>query len=100
MAARGKLVDILLTRDRHQRLRLMQALFASLLMFCCVLALHLAAAFGLVDDGPLWWWSAASVAGLLVVVTLIRSGVNKRFVDPAMTMQQMLYATLDRKSVV
>jgi len=94
MAALGKLVDTLLTRERHQRLRLMQALFASLLMCLCVVALHIAALFGLVDDGPIWWWSAASVAGLLAVVTLIRSGINKRFADPAMTMQQMLYATL------
>jgi len=94
MAALGKLVDALLTKDRHQRLRLAQAWFASVLMCCCVAALHVAAMFGLVDDGPIWWWSGASVAGLLVVVTLIRSGVNKRFADPAMTMQQMLYAIL------
>jgi diguanylate cyclase (GGDEF)-like protein len=94
MAALGKLVDALLTTERHQRFRLAQAWFASLLMILCVLALHVAASFGLVDDGPIWWWSAASVAGLLVVVTLIRSGINKRFADPAMTMQQMLYAIL------
>ncbi|HEY9027922.1 MAG TPA: diguanylate cyclase [Burkholderiaceae bacterium] len=94
MAALRTLVDALLTKDRHQRFRLAQAWFASLLMCLCVLALHLAAMFGLVDDGPIWWWSGASVAGLLVVVTLIRTGLNKRFADPAMTMQQMLYAVL------
>ena len=94
MAALGKLVDALFTTERHQRFRLAQAWLASLLMILCVLALHVASAFGLVDDGPIWWWSGASVAGLLVVVTLIRSGLNKRFADPAMTMQQMLYAIL------
>jgi diguanylate cyclase (GGDEF)-like protein len=94
MAALGKLVDALLTTERQQRFRLAQAWFASLLMICCVLALHVAAMFGLVDSGPIWWWSGASVAGLLAVVTLIRSGLNKRLADPAMTMQQMLYAIL------
>ena len=94
MAALRTLVDALLTTDRHQRIRLAQAWLASLMMCCCVLALHISAAFGLVDNGPIWWWSAASVAGLLVVVTVIRTGLNKRFADPALTMQQMLYAIL------
>ena len=94
MAALRTLVDALLTTDRHQRIRLSQAWLASLLMCFCVLALHIAAGFGLVDNGPIWWWSAASVAGMLVLVTLIRSGLNRRFGDPALTMQQMLYAIL------
>ena len=94
MAALRTLVDALLTTDRHQRIRLAQAWLACLMMCFCVLALHIAAGFGLVDNGPIWWWSAASVAGMLAVVTLIRSGLNKRFADPALTMQQMLYAIL------
>ena len=94
MASLRGFTDALLTTDRRQRFRLAQAWLASLMMCFCVLALHLAAGFGLVEDGPIWWWSGASVAGLLVVVTLIRSGLNKRFADPAMTSQQMLYAVL------
>jgi diguanylate cyclase (GGDEF)-like protein len=86
--------DALLTTDRRQRFRLAQAWLACMLMFCCMLALHLAAAFDLIDRGPLWWWSAASLAGMLAVVVVIRSGANRTLDDPAMTMPQMLYAIL------
>ena len=94
MAFQRALGDALLTRDLRQRFRLAQAWLACILMFCCMLALHLANAFGLIEPGPLWWWSAASLAGMLVVIGVIRSGANRRLRDPAMTMQQMLYAVL------
>ena len=94
MAALRTLVDALLTTDRRQRFRLAQAWLACVLLCFCVLALHAAAAFGMVSDGPIWWWSAASLAGMLTVAVMIRTGLNKRFADPAMTMQQMLYAIL------
>ena len=94
MASLRGLTDTLLTTDRRQRFRLAQAWLACLLMCLCVAALHLAAAFGMVDAGPIWWWTAASVAGMFVVVIMIRGGLSKRFADPAMTIQQMLYAIL------
>ena len=94
MTSLRALSNALLSTERHQRLRLAQAWLACLLLCLCVAALHLSAAFGMVDDGPLGWWSTASVAGMLVVVILIRTGLNKRFADPAMTMQQMAYAIL------
>ena len=94
MAFLRTLNDALLTTDRRQRFRLAQAWLASLMMCFCVLALHVAASFGLVDPGPIGWWSAASVAGMLVVVALIRSGLSTHFADPALTIQQMLYAIL------
>ncbi len=94
MAQLHGILDALLTTDRRQRFRLAQAWLACLMMCFCVVALHVAAAFGLVEDGPIWWWSAASVAGMVVVVFFIRSGISARFADPAMTMQQMLYAVL------
>jgi diguanylate cyclase (GGDEF)-like protein len=94
MAFSRALSNALLSRDRLQRVRLAQAWLACGLLFCCVLVLHAAAAFGLTDEGPLWWWSAASLAGMLTVVIVIRSGLNKRLADPAMTIQQMLYSVL------
>jgi diguanylate cyclase (GGDEF)-like protein len=94
MASLRSFTDALLTTDRRQRFRLAQAWLACLLLFCCMLTLHLAAAFDLIDRGPLWWWSAASLAGMLAVVILIRFGFNKKLADPAMTMPQMLYAIL------
>jgi diguanylate cyclase (GGDEF)-like protein len=94
MAALQALSDALLSTDRRQRVRLAQAWLACGLLCLCMVALHIAAAFGLVDAGQIWWWSAASLAGMLTVVVLIRTGLNKRFSDPALTMQQMLYAIL------
>ena len=94
MASLRTITDALLTTDRRQRFRLAQAWLASLLMCCCVVTLHLAARFGLVDPGPIWWLSGAAVIGMLAIVTFIRTGLNKRFADPAMTVQQMLYAIL------
>ena len=88
------LSDALFTTEVHQRLRLAQAWLACTLLLLCVLVLHAAAAFGLTEDGPLWWWSAASLAGMLAVVLMIRTGVNKRFADPSLTIPQMLYAVL------
>jgi diguanylate cyclase (GGDEF)-like protein len=94
MASLRALSNALLTTDRRQRFRLAQAWLACMLLLCSVLALHFAAALHMIDDGPLWWWSAASLAGMLVLLVVIRSGLNKRFADPAMTIQQMLYAIL------
>jgi diguanylate cyclase (GGDEF)-like protein len=94
MASLQAFNNALLTTDRRQRIRLAQSWLACLLLFCCVLSLHLAAAFDLIDRGPLWWWSAASLAGMLLVIGVIRSGANRTLADPAMTMPQMLYAIL------
>ena len=94
MASARTLTDTLLTTDRRQRLRLAQAWLACLLLTLCGLSLHVATALGLNDGAQLWWWSAASLAGMLAVVVVIRSGLNKRFADPAMTIPQMLYAVL------
>ncbi len=94
MASLRAFGDTLLTRDRRQRFRLAQAWFACILLFCCMLALHLANHFGLIDPTPLWWWSAASLAGMLAVIGIIRSGASLKLADPAMTMPQMLYAVL------
>jgi diguanylate cyclase (GGDEF)-like protein len=94
MAALQALSDALLSTDRRQRVRLAQAWLACGLLCLCIAALHIAAGFDLVDPGQIWWWSGASLAGMLTVVVVIRSGLNKRFSDPALTLQQMLYAIL------
>ena len=94
MVSMRALSNALFTTDRHQRLRLAQAWLACMLLFLSMVALHIAADFGITEDGPLWWWSAASLGGMLVLVGVIRTGLNKRFADPALTIPQMLYALL------
>jgi diguanylate cyclase (GGDEF)-like protein len=87
-----RLIDLLLTTDRHQRVRLAQSALASLLMLACVLAMHLATAAGLNDGRWLWPWTTVSLLGLLAVFALIRCGWSLRPSDPSMTVAQMLYA--------
>ena len=88
------LVDLFLTRERRQRIRIAQAWLACLLMMANVAALHVGAALGVVDRGPVWWWSGASLAGMFVLLAVIRSGANRNLADPSLTMPQMLYAIL------
>jgi diguanylate cyclase (GGDEF)-like protein len=88
----GRLTDLLLTTDPHQRVRLAQSGLASLLMLACVLVLHYTRLVGLSDGRWLWTWTAFSLVGLLVVFALIRLGWTRRLPDPSMTMAQMLYA--------
>lgn len=87
-----RLLDLLLTTDRHQRLRLAQSGLASLLMIASVMLMHVMAALGLADGRGLRWWTAASMTGLLAVFVLIRSGWSQRLRDPSMTTAQMVYA--------
>jgi diguanylate cyclase (GGDEF)-like protein len=87
-----RLLDLLLTTDRHQRLRLAQSGLASLLMLGSVMLMHAMALLGLSDSPWLGWWTAVSLVGLLGAFGLIRSGWSQRLRDPSMTMAQMVYA--------
>jgi diguanylate cyclase (GGDEF)-like protein len=88
------LADSLLTTDRRQRFRMAQALLACLLVLFSLAALQFGAAFGYVDRMSLWWWTAATLAGMILVLGMIRSGANRRMRDPAMTMPQMVSGVL------
>jgi len=88
------LLDLLLTRDRHTRLRLSQSALAGLLMFGCVSGLHYAVHAGMAAGHGLWPWTAASLSGVVGVFVLIRSGWSRRLADPSMTLPQMFYAIL------
>lgn len=87
-----RLLDALITRAPHQRLRLTMTGLAALLMLCCIVAMHLVAAAGLTQAQPVYWWTLACVTGLVVVYVLIRSGVSSRWRDPALTLPQIVYA--------
>ena len=91
-SAGRRLRNWLLTSDRRQRQRLAMAGLASLLMICCMLAMHIVAAAGLADAQLVNAWTVMCVAGLVVVYALIRSGYSLRFKDPSLTRAQILYA--------
>jgi diguanylate cyclase (GGDEF)-like protein len=94
MSVTTSIAEAFLSRDRRLRIRLTHAWFACVLMTCSVFAMHLAAHFDLIDRGPLWWWSGASLAGLLLVIGLIRSGATRNLRDPSLTIPQLSYAVL------
>ncbi len=85
-------IDLLLSTDPVQRMRLSQAGLAMLLMAAGVLAMQY---FVLVDVAPAWpvnLWAAASLGGMAVFFLLIRSGWSRRLADPSLTLAQMLFA--------
>ncbi len=87
-----RVLDALITRDPHQRLRLAMTGLAALLMLCCIAAMHLVAAAGLTAARPVHWWTLACATGLAAVYALIRSGYSSRWHDPALTLLQIVYA--------
>jgi diguanylate cyclase (GGDEF)-like protein len=87
-----RLIDVLLTRDPLQRVRLSQALLAMALMAAGVAEMHY---FVWIGAAPQWGvdvWTWVSVGGITLGYVLIRSGWSRRLADPSLTVAQMLYA--------
>lgn len=91
-SGRSSWMDLLLTTHPRLRGSLITTGFACLLMAFCILAMELVAAAGLADKQWVRWWSFASAACVLVSFALIRSGVTRKWQDPAFTSVQMIYA--------
>ncbi|WP_084153939.1 GGDEF domain-containing protein [Simplicispira psychrophila] len=86
------LMDCFLTTDRHQRIRMMMAGFASLVMLCCAAIMNLLAQAGLMRIDWTLWWTLATGTGFIATLVLIRSGCTRRLHDPALTQLQIRYA--------
>ncbi len=87
-----RLLDLLLTTDPVQRLRLAQAGLAMLMLAVSVIGMHYFVWVGIARTGPVWAWTAASLGGMVVFFALIRSGWSRRWREPSLTVPQMLYA--------
>ncbi|HEY6134736.1 MAG TPA: diguanylate cyclase [Rubrivivax sp.] len=87
-----RLIDLLLTTEPVQRVRLSQALLAMLLMAAGVVAMHYFVWVGVAPEQPVWWWTVLSFAGIVLAFGLIRSGWSRRLPDPSLAVPQMLYA--------
>ena len=85
-----RVMDVLLTTDRQQRIRLSMTVMAAVLMLCCIAALQLVAAAGLADAVHVHWFSVVCSLGLMGVYGLIRSGYSLRWDDPALTFFQIV----------
>ncbi len=88
-SAAERALDVLLTRDAHQRTRLAMGCLAGLLMLLCIGAMYLAVAAGLAPARPVHVWALSCVVGLAGVYLAIRSGWSQRLRDPALTLFQI-----------
>jgi diguanylate cyclase len=87
-----QLIDLLLTTEPVQRVRLSQALLAMLLMAAGVVAMHYFVWVGVAPERAVWWWTGLSFAGIALAFVLIRSGWSRRMADPSLVVPQMVYA--------
>ena len=87
-----RLADALLTTDAQQRIRLQQALLATLLMAFSICVLVYSAHVAGTPRAPVVVWALVSLGGLLATFVAIRSGWSRRFADPSLTLPQMLFA--------
>jgi len=84
--------DFILTRDPKQRIRLVHAGLATVLMTAAIVLMHLMAWMGVSDGHGLWPWTALSAVGLASMFFAIRLGWAARLKDPSLTVPQLLYA--------
>ena len=87
-----RILDAVLSADAVQRLRLMQAGLAMLVMALGVAAMQYFVIVGIAPRSPVLWWSAITVLGMVAFFVLIRSGWSRQWVDPALTVPQMVFA--------
>ena len=76
--------------DRKQRLRIHRSLLAAVVFIaCCVLQVY-ACWMGYMAAGDVKLLSGAIVVNVLFWYGMLRSGLNLRFADPALTLPQIL----------
>ena len=82
-------------KDPRQRLRFRRSLFAIMMAALLTAFIWTAGAYGMMRMG----WQGVAVAlgilwiGNLILISMIRSGLNLKFRDPSMTMIQVIWAT-------
>lgn len=86
----ARLADACLTTDRKQRLRITRSLLAANVFAACCLLQCYAVWAGFMDAADVRWLSAVMIANCALWYGVLRSGLNLRFEDPAMTLPQIL----------
>jgi len=84
--------DWLFGADRKQRIRMRRTLVASAVYLLAALGQWWSAEHGLADTHLARWLIILLAPGLFGFFLLMRSGLNLLFVDPALTLQQMVFA--------
>jgi diguanylate cyclase (GGDEF)-like protein len=84
--------DCLLTSDRKQRLRITRSLMAANVFVACCFLQFYAVWMGYMEMAHAERLSGAILFNIVFWYVMLRSGVNQRFEDPALTLPQILAA--------
>ena len=87
-----RLQSLLFTDEPVQRLRLAQAALAMAMVGVSVVAMQFFVWAGMARALPVTLWTIFSLAGMVVLFALIRSGWSRRREDPSLTVPQMVFA--------
>jgi len=87
-----RLNDWLLSTDRKQRLRMTRSLMAANVFVACIFLQMYACWMGYMEVADVKRLSGAILANVLLWYGVLRSGLNLRFADPALTLPQILSA--------
>ncbi len=88
----SRLLDVLLSTEPVQRVRMAQAGLAMLTMAGGVAAMHYFVWIGVARAAPVWWWTLLTLVGMVTFFVLIRTGASRRWHEPSLTVPQMLFA--------
>jgi len=88
----NSLLNLLLSTDKKQRLRIRRSLLASFIFLICSGMLLLLSAVGRIESIYAWSLAAGMIASSLLFYGALRSGFNLRFREPALTLPQILVA--------
>ncbi len=84
--------DLVLSTDPMQRLRISRSLTSMLVFAVCIGATEYAQTRDLIETGPARWLQTTLLVWIALVYAVLRSGWNRQFDDPAMSLPQILGA--------
>ncbi|WP_280153778.1 diguanylate cyclase [Piscinibacter sp. XHJ-5] len=88
------MLDRLLGQEPRQRIRLLRTSIAMLLMGASAAGVLYLAWAGVTPRAQALWWTLLTLGSFIGFFALIRSGLNRRFADPSLTVAQMVVALL------
>jgi diguanylate cyclase (GGDEF)-like protein len=88
------IVTLLLGTERRQRVNLTRMSIAAAVYLFCLLLQWQAVWSGFTSSSTAAWFTLFLVLGVCGFYAAVRSGVSLRFAEPALTMPQMIFATI------
>lgn len=88
----GRLADLVLSADPRQRIRISRSLLSAQVYLALAAINVFAVLRDVVPAYPLMAWHGALALWVLAVYIVLRSGLNQRFTDPALTLAQVIGA--------